>query len=185
MEELTELESALTPKELLFINYFLSHNLNATLAAKLAGYSEVSAYELGHRLLKKVEVKKVIDQYLKNESLESLELLKRISDTAKNKASAYINDDGSVDLQGLKEDGLMHLVKSITKGKGGRTTVTFYDAQRAQETLAKVHKLVSDNPLVTFNIENKIAEEQKLSEQLSTIRDRLLEHYDFIPKGTN
>jgi phage terminase small subunit len=176
MEEiLTQAESELTPKELLFINYYLANNLNATLAAKLAGFSQASAYELGHRLLKKVEVKKVIDQYLKNESIEAQELLKRLSDTAKNRAMDYLNPDGTVDLRSLKDNGLMHLVKSVRKGKGGKIHVTFYDAQKAQDTLAKILKLTTDGLNVTVNIDERIIAEQKLTEELLRIHDRFIE----------
>lgn len=182
-ETLSQVESELSPKELLFINYYLTNNLNATLAAKLAGYSENSSHELGHRLLKKVEVKKVIDQYLKNESIETQELLKRLSDVAKNKAMQFVNADGSVDLQAIKDNGLMHLVKSVRRGKGGKIHVTFYDAQKAQDTLAKILKLTTDGVTVMVNIDERIQQERELTEKLAIIHDKLLS--DPIEKQVN
>ena len=179
-DTLTPEESNLTPKELLFVNYYLTNGLNATCAAKMAGYSSTSAYELGHRILKKVEVKKVIDQYLKNESMETHELLKLLSDTAKNKAIQFVNMDGTVDLQAIKDNGLMHLVKSVRKGKGGKIYVTFYDAQKAQDTLAKIHKLVSEGMNVTVNIDDQLIAERELSEKLHQIEEKL--HQDPIEK---
>lgn len=182
MDTLTPEESALSPKELLFINYYLTNNLNATQAAKLAGFSEASAYEYGHRLLKKVEVKKVVEQYLKNESIETNELLKRLSDVAKNKAMQFVNADGTVDLQALKDNGLMHLVRSVRKGKGGKIHVTFYDSMRAIETLAKIHRLVSDGVNVIVNIDDRIAEQQRFNEELRILGDKLNQHYQVIPR---
>lgn len=177
-DTLTPEENNLTPKELLFVNYYLTNGLNATYAAKMAGYSSTSAYELGHRLLKKVEVKKVIDQYLKNESMETHELLKLLSDTAKNKAIQFVNMDGTVDLQAIKDNGLMHLVKSVRKGKGGKIYVTFYDAQKAQDTLAKIHKLVTDGMNVTVNVNDEIEKHNELSQKLTDLRNKI------IPEGT-
>ena len=167
-------ENNLTPKELLFVNYYLTNGLNATYAAKMAGYSSTSAYELGHRLLKKVEIKRLIDQYLKNESMETQELLKLLSDTAKNKAIQFVNIDGTVDLQAIKDNGLMHLVKSVRKGKGGKIYVTFYDAQKAQDTLAKIHKLVTDGMSVTVNIDDHLIAERELSEKLAQIEAKMM-----------
>ena len=174
MEELSPEESNLTPKELLFVNYYLSNNLNSASAAKMAGYSEASAYELGHRLLRKVEIKKVIDQYLKNESIESLEVLKRLSDVAKNKGTEFINQDGTVDLEAIKANGMMHLIRSIRKGKGGKLHITFHDSMRAIETLAKIHKLVSDGLNVTVNIEDHILAERELSAKLAQIEEKMM-----------
>ena len=177
-DTLTPEENNLTPKELLFVNYYLTNGLNATYAAKMAGYSSTSAYELGHRLLKKVEVKKVIDQYLKSESIETHELLKLLSDTAKNKAIQFVNMDGTIDLQAIKDSGLMHLVKSVRKGKGGKIYVTFYDSQKAQDTLAKILKLVTDGVNVTVNIQDEMDKQQALHQKLDELDHKLT-------KGTN
>ena len=63
---------ALTEKKKLFADHYLV-NLNATEAAKLAGYSEKTAYSQGHRLLKDVEVHAYIEERQK-ERAEKLEL---------------------------------------------------------------------------------------------------------------
>lgn len=51
----------LTPKQRLFVGEYLV-DLNATRAAKAAGYSEATAYSQGQRLLKDVEVASAIEQ---------------------------------------------------------------------------------------------------------------------------
>lgn len=50
---------ALTPKQARFVQEYLV-DLNATAAAKRAGYSERTAYSIGQRLLKNVEIQKAL-----------------------------------------------------------------------------------------------------------------------------
>lgn len=52
---------ALTAKQKIFVQEYLV-DLNATAAAKRAGYSEKTAYSMGQRLLKNVEVQKAIQK---------------------------------------------------------------------------------------------------------------------------
>jgi len=54
----------LTTKQKRFCTEYLI-DLNATQAAIRAGYSEKTAYSMGQRMLKNVEIKKYIDQQLK------------------------------------------------------------------------------------------------------------------------
>ena len=49
----------LTPKQERFVAEYLV-DLNATAAAKRAGYSEKTAYSMGQRLLKKAEIQKAV-----------------------------------------------------------------------------------------------------------------------------
>lgn len=55
----------LTPKQKLFCDEYLV-DLNATEAAKRAGYSEKTAYSQGQRLLKNVEVQKYLQNRMKD-----------------------------------------------------------------------------------------------------------------------
>lgn len=50
----------MTPKKQLFVDEYLANGLNATEAAKKAGYSAKTAYSQGQRLLKDVEVAALI-----------------------------------------------------------------------------------------------------------------------------
>lgn len=63
---------ALNPQQQLFADFYLVF-LNATEAAKKAGYSEKTAYSQGQRLLKHVEVRAYIDGKL-DERSEKLNL---------------------------------------------------------------------------------------------------------------
>ena len=73
----------LTKKQTIFISEYLS-DMNATRAAKAAGYSEKTAYSHGQRLLKNVEVQKVIDEQSKERlnhlNITSMSILQDISD---------------------------------------------------------------------------------------------------------
>ena len=51
----------MTPKQALFIQHYLC-SLNATEAAKRAGYSAKTAYSIGAELLKNPEIQKAIEQ---------------------------------------------------------------------------------------------------------------------------
>lgn len=51
----------MTPKQQAFCDYYITSG-NATEAAKKAGYSEKTAYSIGQRLLKDVEIRNQIQQ---------------------------------------------------------------------------------------------------------------------------
>jgi phage terminase small subunit len=76
-----------TDKETRFIEEYLV-DLNATAAAKRAGYSETSAHTIGWENLKKPEIRKVIDDRLSELSLSAKEVTKLTADIAK----ASLND---------------------------------------------------------------------------------------------
>lgn len=164
----------LTPKEQLFVMEYLTNNLNSAKAAVSAGYSERSKYDIGHELLRKPKIKAYIDNFMRNESLEKMELIKRLSDIARNVGTEYINDNGDIDLAQLKEDGYGHVIKKARRLKNGRYNIEFHDSIKALEQLTKVHKLVDDNPLVTINIDDHIKAEQELNEKLKAISDKFL-----------
>lgn len=164
----------LTPKEQLFVMEYLTNNFNSAKACVSAGYSERSKYDIGHELLRKPKIKAYIDNYMKQESLEKWELLKRLSDIARNVASEYINDNGDIDLTQLKEDGYSHVIKKVRRLKNGRYNVEFHDSAKALEQLAKVHKLINENPLVNVSIDDHMRAEKELNEKLQEISSRML-----------
>ena len=59
--------SAVTPRSIDFVDEYLV-DLNATQAAIRAGYSEKTAYSIGQRLLKNVEVQKMIANRMEERS---------------------------------------------------------------------------------------------------------------------
>lgn len=79
----------LTPKQRLFCDYYVI-DLNATKAAKLAGYSNDSAYEIGSQNLKKVEIRSYIDEILSQKVISAEEAVKLTSDIAKSSINDYL-----------------------------------------------------------------------------------------------
>ncbi|KGE62809.1 terminase small subunit [Fusobacterium periodonticum] len=61
----------MTHRQELFIQEYIKTG-NATEAAKKAGYSEKTAYSIGQRLLKNVEVKDAIDKLSKNIAINNI-----------------------------------------------------------------------------------------------------------------
>lgn len=180
MEEFTSELDELNPKELAFVHAYLSNNFNASKGALAAGYSQSNKYVAGHHMLRKPKIQSFINSYLKNESIEKLELIKRLSDVARNIASEYINPNGEVDIEQLQADGYGHVIRKIRRLKNGRVAVEFYSAERAQDTLAKIHKLLSDGMSVTVNIDDHLIAERELSAKLAQIEEKL--HQDPIEK---
>lgn len=124
----------MTPKERRFVSEYLKSK-NATQSAIQAGYSKRSAGELGHRLLKKVEIKAAIEANLK-----------------KAEADAVISV--SFILQGLKEVAQRcmqahpvmefdHELKEMVRT--GEWEFDSAGANRALELLGKHLKMFTDN----------------------------------------
>lgn len=65
---------------------------NATQAAKNAGYSEATAYSQGQRLLKNVEIQKMIDEIKVQQSQELRHKMAREASTAFNVLVSILND---------------------------------------------------------------------------------------------
>ena len=79
----------LNEKQKAFCEHYAS-TFNATESAKRAGYSEKTAYSIGQRLLKNVEVSKYLEMLAKNAQNSRIatitEVLEFFSETMRNKA---------------------------------------------------------------------------------------------------
>lgn len=133
---------ALTPKRLAFIDEYLVR-WNATEAAIAAGFSEKTAYSAGQRLLKDVEVSAVIAERVTERKMTADEALIRLREQAQALHTQFIRNDGTVDIKGLKEAGLGHLIKGTKQTRYG-VVVEFYDAQAALDKLLRVHGQYND-----------------------------------------
>ena len=141
----------MTNKKSAFVQEYLRHR-NATRAAKCAGHSEKTAYSLGSRLLKDVDVLAEIDRIVRERTMPAEEVLTRLSDQGRADMVDFTDENGDVDLEKVRALGLTHLIKKFKK----RTTKTaagveetvldleLYDAQGALELLAKHHALLVD-----------------------------------------
>lgn len=138
--------SNLTDKQQAFINAYLQC-LNATESARLAGYAgnDNSLASAGSRLLRNVKVRAEIDLVLSEQVMSAQEVLRRQTAIASLDVTDFFDFTGNLPMfkpDKAKERGVMHLIKSF-KISDKEFKIEFYDAQRAQETLAKYHDLTN------------------------------------------
>ena len=127
-------EDDLSPVQALFLSSYL-RTWNARQSAVAADIDP----ELGRQMLKSLEVvlrDRLGDDYMTDEELEM-----RLIDIARGVGPEYLDRFGFVKFQKLIEDNKTHLIKSITRTKDG-INVTFYDSQRALETIGKTRGVV-------------------------------------------
>ncbi|MEX2673425.1 MAG: terminase small subunit [Phycisphaeraceae bacterium] len=133
----------LTPKRQRFVDEYC-RDWNATAAAIRAGYAERGAHAEGHRLLRNAEIAAAIKDRLDCLSMQSDEALVRPTVQARAEYAKFLKADGTVDLQGLIDAGLAHLVKGTKFNASGKLQVEFHDAQAALIHLAKIRGLFID-----------------------------------------
>jgi phage terminase small subunit len=145
---------ALTAKQEKFVREYLA-NPNATQAAVRAGYSPKTAYSIGPRLLKHVEVKAAIEEAIAQEAITPervINELARIATGDLRDVAVWDKDGvGFIPSADLTPDAAATIkkVKSIhTKGEDGVERTTFeveqYDRTRALELLGRRFKLFTD-----------------------------------------
>lgn len=146
----------LTNKQRIFVEEYLKC-WNATAAAIAAGYSEKTARVTGPENLLKPEIAQEIDRRKAEVAMTADEALTRLGEQARGAHTAYIRNDGTVDLSGLKAAGLMHLVKGTRRDRHGHLIVEFYDAQAALDKFMRYHGLYHDR--LAVDIQAQIATE--------------------------
>ena len=153
----------LTNKQSVFIDEYLV-DLNATQAALRAGYSKKTAYSQGARLLKDVEIQRIVNDRLSKRAMPAEEVLQLLTEHARGDMGEFLDIESMsfrVSLQKAKDLGITHLIKKVkertvmtSNGNGEETeTHTFelelYDAKSALDTLAKYHGLLVDRTDIT------------------------------------
>ncbi|MBN3520721.1 terminase small subunit [Algoriphagus lutimaris] len=139
-------ESHLSDKELRFANYYLGEaNLNATEAAKLAGYSPNTARQQGSRMLTNVNIKKYI-QSKSSEILESIgvtqeKVLAEIVKIAFADITDFFNDDWSLKQVSEIPKEKSAAIKSLRKTETG-VSILIHDKEKA---LSLLWELVKDD----------------------------------------
>jgi phage terminase small subunit len=146
---------SLTNKQRVFIDEYLK-DFNATQAALRAGYSQRTAYSIGQENLKKPEIAAVIQQAIDERAMTADELLTRIAEIGRGDLSRYVTNQGEIDLEQLKADGLGHLLKKHKKTrrtihqKNGdiieteHQEIELYPADAAHDKLMRYHGLYND-----------------------------------------
>jgi len=147
---------ALTAKRRVFIEYYL-RSWNATEAARRTGYAYPGRQ--GWRRLRFVEIQAAIEARLEELKMGADEVLMRLAEQARGAHTAYLQEDGSVDLAAMIADGKQHLVKGTRPTREG-LVVEFYDGQAALALLGKAHGLFVDRQesesTVTVRLEGNV-----------------------------
>lgn len=126
---------SLTNRQRVFVEEYL-RTWNATAAARAAGYSEKTARSIGHENLTKPDIRAEIDLRLSEVTMGTDEALARLTEQGRGEHARFIDAGGRVDLAGLKEAGLGHLIKSTKPTRYG-TVVEFHDAQTAIDKILR------------------------------------------------
>jgi len=150
-------QKALPIKRQRFARQFAMHG-NRTRAAKEAGYSEKTAYSIGHELLKFPEVQQAIEherrQILTERGITPNGVLSMIADIAKFDISEVFDENGRIREISEMSDVARRVVAGIDTftvtakdGESFSTTskIKLPDRLRALEMLARHFALLSDN----------------------------------------
>lgn len=156
---------ALNDRQTVFVDEYL-RTFNRTQAAITAGYSQKTAYSMGARLLKNVEIAEAISQRLSETAMSADEVLRRLGEHARGNMGDFWDipekekdgvsvQNGSPTLNLIKAKDKLHLVKKMKVKTTVRTVADIpettteidfelYDAQAALEKIGRHHKLFTD-----------------------------------------
>ena len=134
----------LSDKQKLFVERYLI-SLNATKAAKEAGYSEKTAYRIGFENLKKPQIAELIEQKRKEARKRNEVSLDKIIDQysriALNEASKFlkVDEEGNLtaDFAGASQNDLTLLSYETDGRKDGVLKIKPHDPHKALEMLGK------------------------------------------------
>lgn len=134
----------LTLKQRLFVDHYLGQaNGNATQAARLAGYG--CPEKMGYKVLRQSPgVRLALEELLREHAMPAGEVLARLTEQGRGLYAAYIDEEGQVDLRGLRQAGLMRLVKKISRDRNNKVAVEFHDVQAALVQVGRAHGLFRD-----------------------------------------
>ena len=175
----------LTDRQKRFVEQYATNGFNATGAAEVAGYQWPEKY--AYRIIRQPKIKAAIQARFKEHIMSADEVLARLTEQARGDIGNYIDDEGNVDFQKLKEEGKGHLVKSISDSKYGKR-VEFYSSQAAMQLMAKYHRLFADRiENITFDMSRLSNLQLERLANGSKLIDVLLnrEEYDTIEGESN
>lgn len=140
----------LSPKQQLFVEYYLRH-FNATRAAKEAGYSEKTAYSIGHENLKKPEIADTIRTRMTEAAMETNEVLYHLAQIARGDLGDVLDKNGNVSIEAAREQGKTNLIKKVrsraitTENSDiSEAEAEAYDRLKALELIGRAHALFKD-----------------------------------------
>jgi len=147
----------LTRKQKRFIEEYVI-DMNATRAAKAAGYSPNSAYEIGSQNLRKLEIKQEIDKRLAELTMSAEEATRRLTDWGRGSLEPFMVHDTEhgwvLNMKNTKAKSNLHLLKKVKQTKkvfrfaeSGDTETTYtteieiIDPQKSVIEIAKIKGL--------------------------------------------
>jgi hypothetical protein len=108
--------------------------------------------QAGHRMLKDVEVKALIEKHVEDGALNATEVLALLSEAAEGPPHDLFDPEtGAPDLLRIVRSRKTHLLRRVVPTKHG-LSVEFVDAQAAQIALAKYHGLLVERVQVSVNV---------------------------------
>lgn len=112
----------MTERQVRFVDYYIQ-TANASEAARLAGYSERTAYSIGERLLRNVEVRAAIDERLKEMEdkriIETEEVLRHLSDVIRGGVTeTLVTPGGKKFVVPVRESDRLRAAETILKVRG-------------------------------------------------------------------
>ena len=150
-------ERKITSRQKKFIAEYV-RCLNASEAARLAGYAESGAAVRGHELVRNRKIAALIQDEFDKQSMSAEEVIARLAAQARSDIGDFFGDDGTVyiDMRRAKELGISHLIKkfkqttvmSTDKDGDGKETHIFefelHDPQKALVHLGKTMAMFID-----------------------------------------
>lgn len=153
----------LTNKQRLFIDHYLDC-LNATEAARRAGYAESGIRVQGHRLLTNANIAAAVGLAMTERIMGAGEAAMRLSEHARGSIRGFIatDEDGKPSGFSLTDDRPLHLVKKVSVTDKG-WSFEMHDAQAALVNVLKLHGKFID----------RVAIESELQAALDRLRAQL------------
>lgn len=149
----------LTDKQQAFIEHYLIC-MNASEAARRAGYSKRSAGSIGSENLQKPEIARVIESRMDGLRAQSNEVLARLTRQARGSMADFLSvTNKQVEIK-FNQDAPLDLIKKIRikPGEYGKEIeLELYDSQKALELLGKYHKLFTDKVEIDWQSELEAA----------------------------
>jgi phage terminase small subunit len=156
-------DDRLSKKHQAFADEYLRLNMNGTQAYKnvYGVKGDNHAAVNSSRLLRNTKIDEYITERLKEKAMAADEVIARIAEVGRGDLSRYVTNQGEIDLEQLKADGLGHLLKKHKKTrrtihqKNGdiieteHQEIELYPADSAHDKLMRYHGLYNDKRDIT------------------------------------
>lgn len=158
-------KSALSNKDLAFVNEYFLCNMNATEAGRRMGYAHPNVQ--GPRLLVKVSILQEIQRRLDEQKMSSKEVLARISAIGRGDIADFVGIETPADLLREEYRGKTHVIKkfkrnvTITRMKDGGEIENQYTELELHDSLSALDKMGRHHVIFTDKVEHSGSIESK------------------------